>query len=399
MMQSVYLAGWQKIAWALDEDLRWARAALEGAVEFTSLPRARIVLAAWWPALEALGPAALSGKTVVCFADNPPAFYLTRPGFAKVADRVDLWIARSSEAAHQFEAMGLKVVRAPYCVDPEIFHPMEGRDRIRSEFGLSEEAFVIGNFHRDSEGSDLTRPKVQKGADIFLSIARALHERLPRLTVLLAGPRRHYLLGQLEAAGVPVRFAGEKPGVGDDYERNILDRPALNRLYQALDVCVVSSRWEGGPYSVLEAILSGRPVISTPVGIARDLLPSSNFFEKPEQAVALLEGHAQGGSLSSPDRGEVLSRHSLDALRSSMVQAFRRLPVGSAPVLASLASAFGAGLARLKPPVWTSRRPSVAEMDGLVRGARADSCFYAADKPDRNALAASARGIQAALER
>jgi hypothetical protein len=196
-----------------------------------------------------------------------------------------------------------------------------------------------------------------------------------------------------------VRFVGEKPGVGDDYERNILDRPALNRLYQALDVCVVSSRWEGGPYSVLEAILSGRPVISTPVGIARDLLPASSLFETPEQAAALLESHARQGTLASPDRGQVLARHSLDALRVGLADAFRNLPEGSASLVASLISTLNAGLARLKPPAWTGRRQSVAEMETLLRGARADSCFYLSEKPDRNALAASARGIQAALER
>lgn len=399
MTQYVYLAGWQKIAWALDEDLRWAHSALEGRVSFTSLPRARIVLAAWWPALEALGPGALRGKTVVCFADNPPAFYLTRPGFARVADRVDLWIARSSEAANQFEALGLKVARAPYCADPEIFRPLGERESIRRECGISEGSFVIGNFHRDSEGADLTRPKVQKGADVFLAIARLLRERLPRLTVLLAGPRRHYLLSHLEAAGVPVCFVGEKPGVGDDYERNILDRPALNRLYQALDVCVVSSRWEGGPYSVLEAILAGRPVISTPVGIARDLLPSSCIFETPEQAADLLECHAQAGSLSAPDRAAVLASHSLDALRSCLVEAFKDLPPRPASLVSSVICALAVGKARLGPPAWSGSRQSVADMDGLLRGAHAGSCFYLADKPDRNALAATARGIQAALER
>jgi glycosyltransferase involved in cell wall biosynthesis len=399
MMPHVHLAGWQKIAWALDEDLRWARAALDGRVRFTSLPRAGIVLAAWWPALEALGPAALRGKSVVCFADNPPAFYLTRPGFAKVADRVDLWIARSSEAVNQFQALGLPVARVPYCVDPDIFRPLDNRAGIRRELGLAEDAFVIGNFHRDSEGADLSRPKVQKGADLFLEIARALRERVPQTVVLLAGPRRHYLLRHLEAAGVPVCFAGEKPGAADDYARNILDRPALNRLYQALDVCVVSSRWEGGPYSVLETVLSGRPVISTPVGMPRDVVPASCLFETPEQAVTLLERQARDGMLDMSDRAKIQERHSLDALRSSLTAALQPLPQGPASLAASLACAVNVAMARLRPPVWTSCRQTVAEMDQLVREAPAGSCFYAAEKPDRHALAAAARGIQAALDR
>jgi Glycosyltransferase len=399
MRPYVHLAGWQKIAWALDEDLRWARTALEGRAHFVSLPRARVVLAAWWPALEALGPAALRGKMVVCFADNPPAFYLTRPGFARVAGRVDLWIARSSEAKHQFEALGLPVVRVPYVVDPAIFRPLPERAAIRRELGLKDDAFVIGNFHRDSEGSDLLRPKVQKGADVFLAITRDLHDRVPQTTVLLAGPRRHYLLSRLEAAGIPVCFVGQRPGVGDDYARNILDRPTLNRLYQALDVCVISSRWEGGPYSVLEAVLAGRPVISTPVGMARDVLPGSCLFETPEQAVNLLERQADEGSLELPDRAAVQARFSLEALRKALEPVAREFPREAVPLLESLVCAANRIRARLKPPAWNALPQTVVQVQTAMRSAPAESCFYRAQEPDRAALAAAARGIQTALER
>lgn len=397
MKPRVHLAGWQKIAWALDEDLRWARSALEGRVEFCSLARSRIVVAAWWPALEALGPGALKGKSVICFADNPPAFYLTRPGFARLAGRVNLWIARSSEAAHQFEALGLPVTRAPYCVDPEVFRPLDDRAAVRRQLGLAEDAFVIGNFHRDSEGADLSRPKMQKGADVLLNIAQTLRDRVPRTVVLLAGPRRHYLLAHLEAAGVPVCFVGEKPGVEDDYSRNILDRPTLNRLYQALDVCVVSSRWEGGPYSVLEAALAGCAVISTPVGMARDVLPSDCLFQTTEEAVALLQKHAATGSLARRDRATLLERHSLKALRECLENALAGFPTGAESFGRAAVSAVQAALARLHPPVWNASSPSVEDVAARVRTAPSGSCFYAAEKPDRDALAASARGIQTAL--
>ena len=396
MIPCIHLAGWQKIAWALDEDLRWARAALEGSVVFTSLPRARIVLAAWWPAIEAIGAAALRGKTVVCFADNPPAFYLTRPGFAGVAGRVDLWIARSREAFHQFQALGMPVARSPYGVDPQVFRPLDA-SAIRQEWEIPGDAFVIGNFHRDSEGSDLSRPKVQKGPDVFLEIARELHRRVPRTMVLLAGPRRHWLLGKLETAGVPVRFAGQKPGTTDDYERNILDRPALNRLYQALDVCVVSSRWEGGPYSVLEAVLAGRPVISTPVGIARDLLPAACLYEAPAEAADLLERHSAAGSLIAPDRQQVLSQHSLEALQASLRGIFGQLPEGGVSAFSAFASRVNTLLARLNRPVWGKRVHPVAEVAAQMKAAGSVGCFYRADTPDVLALAASSRGIQNAL--
>ncbi len=401
MKQHVHLAGWQKIAWALDEDLRWARTALEGRVVFSDLPRARIVLAAWWPAIEAIGEPALRGKTVVCFADNPPAFYLTRPGFAKVAHRVDLWIARSREAVHQFQALGLPVAQVPYCVDPEIFHPLPDAEAIRRELDIPSDAFVVGNFHRDSEGADLTRPKVQKGADIFLKMARLLHQRVPRAMVLLAGPRRHWLVRNLESAGIPFRFAGEKPGAEDDYARNILDRPALNRLYQAMDVCVVSSRWEGGPYSVLEALLAGRALISTPVGIARDLLPEAALFRSAESAVELLTAHATARSLdgaAQSGREAALANNSLAALRARILAIFQTLPDGRPTLAEGLQSAVALAFTRIKKPVWRTAQSSVREARSEMNTVPALSSFFEAESPDPSAFVASAAGIQRALE-
>ena len=253
----VHLAGGQKVAWALDEDIAWVRRSLDDKCRWTSLPLARIVHAAWPSAVSAIPAKALRGKFVVCQADNPPSFYLGTEGFDQVSKRVHLWIARSSEAEEQFRWLGLPVLRVPYCVDPAIFRPLANRMEIRRSLGLADDAFVIGNFHRDSEGADLLKPKLQKGPDIFLGIARSLRGKVPGLTVLLAGPRRHWLLNSLQAEGIPVVFAGEESGAFDDYPRNILSRARLNELYQALDACVISSRWEGGPYSVLEALAAG----------------------------------------------------------------------------------------------------------------------------------------------
>jgi len=329
----IHFAGDQRIKWALDEDLRWAREALAERAVFCPLPGARIVHAAWWPELKAIGFSALEGKTVVCFADNPPALYLTLPEFAEAAARVDLWIARSREAQAQFQALGLPVALAPYCVDGEVFRPLDEAPAIRGELGLAEDTFVIGNFHRDSEGSDLRRPKKQKGPDLLFEIARELHRRLPQTCVLLAGPRRHWLRARLASAGIPFLFVGQDTGEADDFETNILSREQLNRLYQALDACVISSRWEGGPYSALESLFAGRPVISTPVGIARDVIPDSCLYRSIDEAVALLEDHVRTGFLRKPlsaARANARRVAGLEALRSGLLHAYRDLPTGPA---------------------------------------------------------------------
>ena len=339
----VHLAGGQKVAWALDEDLRWVRRALGDRCRWSTLPPARIVHAAWPAAVNVIPPRALRGKTVVCQADNPPAFYLGTDGFAAAAGRVDLWIARSGEALCQFHLLGLPAVLVPYCVDPSVFRRLQDREAIRRSLGIGPEAFVIGNFHRDSEGADLTRPKMQKGADIFFEIARELARRVPQTTVLLAGPRRHWLLNALRSAGIEVIFAGREPGNADDYTRNILSRERLNELYQALDVCVVSSRWEGGPYSVLEALAAGASVISSPVGTARDVLPDACKFHSVSRAVDLLEGHARGCVLNEPcavASDNAARTHSPESMRKALLEAYEGLPKGGAGVGSSIASAW-----------------------------------------------------------
>lgn len=339
----VHLAGGQKVAWALDEDIAWVRRSFDDKCRWTSLPLARIVHAAWPAAVSAIPADALRGKFVVCQADNPPAFYLGTEGLDQVSKRVDLWIARSQEAEEQFRWLGLPVARVPYCVDPDIFRPLANRTEIRRSLGLADDAFVIGNFHRDSEGADLRKPKLQKGPDIFFEIARSLRGKIPGLTVLLAGPRRHWLLTSLRAEGIPVVFAGEESGAVDDYPRNILSRARLNELYQALDACVISSRWEGGPYSVLEALASGCPVISSPVGTARDVLPEACLFNSVDSAVGLLETAAQSNELRkvcSSAAANTAVTHNPSAVARALQCAYEDLPKGAPGLADTFASLY-----------------------------------------------------------
>lgn len=339
----VHFTSGEKIKWALDEDLRMAQESLGDSVVPCSLPTARIVHSAWWPHVMSFGPAVLRDKHVVCFADNPPSFYLTQPRFVAAARRVDLWIARTREALAQFQILGLPAVSAPYCVDQTIFKPVTAHTGLRESLNIPAGAFVIGNFHRDSEGNNLQGPKQQKGPDVLLEIARQLYQKLPRLVVLLAGPRRHYLKTQLEKEGIPFRLFTNVPvGEADDYEANILSRAKLNELYQLLDVCVVSSRWEGGPHSLLEALFAGRPVISTPVGIARDILPEECLFRSPAEAVNLLIGHAESDSLQAATnraREKAAAENSSAVLRERLLSAYQGLPVGGVSLTSTLQTA------------------------------------------------------------
>ena len=50
------------------------------------------------------------------------------------------------------------------------------------------------------------------------------------------------------------------------------DLDAVAKAYRALDVCLVTSRDEGGPKAVLEAMATGVPLVTTRVGQAADLV-------------------------------------------------------------------------------------------------------------------------------
>jgi glycosyltransferase involved in cell wall biosynthesis len=333
---AVHFAGDQNIKWALDEDLRWARHALGTDLHPVSAWRSRILHAAWWPSALQLGADVLRSQRVVCFLDNAPSFYARQPEFHAVSPLVDKWIARSTQALQQLSTLGIRADLAPYCVDPTTFFRLPGDDTglqaLKRQLGLPDDAYVIGNFHSDTAftiGPD--RPKWQKGPDVFAEIVRRVREAEPRVCVLLAGPRRHWLRQRLRSLGVPVFFVGREIA-GDDFASNILDRTALNRLYNLLDLYLVCSRWEGGPHSILEACFSKTKVLSTRVGIAEDILENVSLFDTIPEAITRILEDIRNGLLqpaTQPQYDRVAARNSpqklSDALRG-IYEGFPRQP-------------------------------------------------------------------------
>jgi len=63
----------------------------------------------------------------------------------------------------------------------------------------------------------------------------------------------------------------------------------MSPFYGAIDTFVLSSNWEGLPTVVLEAIMYGRPVVSTEVGgIAEAIQDGVNGFLVPPKSPELL---------------------------------------------------------------------------------------------------------------
>ena len=95
---------------------------------------------------------------------------------------------------------------------------------------------------------------------MLLAVAERLRDLVPELCFLLTGPSRGYVRAGLERLGIPYRHV-----LLDDVD-------AVASAYEAIDVCVVASRDEGGPRAVLEAMATGVPLVTTRVGQAADLV-------------------------------------------------------------------------------------------------------------------------------
>jgi glycosyltransferase involved in cell wall biosynthesis len=173
-------------------------------------------------------------------------------------DRVQVTHAEMEELVVGAGVAAENVFRIPIGVELERFPFAQERTRA---FGLPESAFVIGSFLKDGVGmDDGFEPKLLKGPDTFVAVVSQLRDKIPELCVLLTGPARGYVRRELERRGIPLRH------------QLLRSRDELARAYGAADVCLITSRQEGGPKAVLEAMASGTPLVSTRVGQASELV-------------------------------------------------------------------------------------------------------------------------------
>jgi glycosyltransferase involved in cell wall biosynthesis len=161
------------------------------------------------------------------------------------------------------------------------------KDRIRVIYN----AIDTSRFHPSAKPGAETRLVVavgrlvdQKNHSLFLRAAAELVQDVPeaRFVIVGDGPLRGPLQAQANALGIGgrVSFTGERRDVDA-----ILRTAALFWL---------TSRWEGMPNAVLEAMASGLPVIATDVGGTRELIrPGVDGFVVPEDDAGAFVRHSR----------------------------------------------------------------------------------------------------------
>lgn len=186
--------------------------------------------------------------------------------FIKNHRMIDIIVVSNSISQNRLISWGIpedKIVKIYIGVDSKIFklHDQQEKLKARRYLGFNPDEYVIGSFQKDGIGwGSGSQPKLIKGADIFAKTIQELAKFI-NVSVLLTGPSRGYIISELESAGIKFKHYNVD---------NYLDMPIY---YHALDLYLITSREEGGPKGLLEAISSYVPVVSTPVGMCVDLLP------------------------------------------------------------------------------------------------------------------------------
>lgn len=150
--------------------------------------------------------------------------------------------------------------------------PLLDRREARARLGLPQDSFVAGWVGRLSR---------EKGADVFLEAMSRVADRGGEVTASLIGEggRASSLRARTDRLGLGdrVRFHGRIP--------------AAARLYRAFDVFVLSSRSEGTPISLLEAMDAEVPIVATRVGGVPDVVRDREeaLLVPPEDPAAVAE--------------------------------------------------------------------------------------------------------------
>jgi len=201
---------------------------------------------------------------------------------------IDIIVVSNSITQSRLISWGIpedKIVKIYIGINSKIFKPSTETGKLinRKYLGFGLDEFVVGSFQKDGIGWGTgAKPKLIKGPDIFINTVQELAKYI-NISVLLTGPSRGYLISALKKADIKFKHFEVD---------NYLDIPFY---YHALDLYLITSREEGGPKGLIEALACAVPVVSTPVGMSVDLLPElencslTESFEVKELVATVLK--------------------------------------------------------------------------------------------------------------
>lgn len=189
-------------------------------------------------------------------------------------------------------------------VDTSRFALPVGTTKLRAELGLPDNVPLAGI---------LAALRPEKNHEMFLAAAKQIRQTVPdaQFVVIGDGPRRAELESQASALDLTsaVHYLGNRDDVPE--------------VLAALDVVCLTSHNEANPVSILEAMSTGKPVVSTDVGSIREsidhghtgyLVPAGDADEFAGRVAQLLSDPLTASEMGYRGRAVVQQHWSLDQM-------------------------------------------------------------------------------------
>ena len=196
-------------------------------------------------------------------------------------------------------------------IDVHRYRPQTACHELRESLGIPSGCQLVGI---------VARLGAEKNHEMFFRVAHQVHSQLPNTHFLVVGdgPRRQHLEALADELEITrcVHFTGARADVP--------------QLLSLLDVFLLTSHNEASPVSVLEAMSSGIPVITTNVGSLLEividgnvgyLVPPGDDDEMILRTVELLRSPDARATLGQAARQRVINHWSVD----TMVHGYERL--------------------------------------------------------------------------
>jgi len=314
----------RRLAQLADAPRRLARALRSGGIEvlYSALHTGDLLawLATRLPPATPVAWSLRSSRQELDWKQRPP-FELCR----LVSGHVPLMVANSATGLRVYQRLGFRprsTAVIPNGIDPLVFRPDPGAGRkVRAEWGVAEDARLVGIVGRLAPVKDHAT---------FLRAAALVAPRAPNAVFACVGDGPAGYRAELAEQARTLGLAGRVIWVGERH-----DMPAV---HNALDVLCLSSRVEGFPNVLGEAMAAGVPCVATDVGDVAEILGPVGRIVPVGDPAAL--GAALDELLALPlgerrrlgerARARVVEGYSVDAMVRRTEQALQALARGPA---------------------------------------------------------------------
>jgi glycosyltransferase involved in cell wall biosynthesis len=246
---------------------------------------------------------------------TPNGITTLRPGLAverALGRRTDVLVAVSPGEATQARDLGLvpaaRIETIPNGIEPDVA-PTDVD--LRALLGIPAGAPLVGS---------VARLVHQKAPEDFVAVAARVADA--HFLLVGAGPRQGAVERAVRAAGLGGRW------------HHIPLLPNVDRALGQLDVFVLTSRFEGGPYTPLEAMRAGTPIVLTDVVGNRDaaadgrvglLAPAGDVDGLAAAVRRLLADDARRTRLGAAGREHVRTHHDVAEQGRAHAELYARL--------------------------------------------------------------------------